>query len=238
MVLVGAGGAGMSNLVGILRNLGFKNVIGIDGAPSQLTEQLQAQGIQIFSHNEYQIKAEDTIIYSSATAESVEVQEAKRLKKEAHLPLLMWDYFEFLGEMSKYFITVGFTGTNGKSSSSAMAIAVAKEVLPDFGIGILGALVPDFAGKGYALNEEKTSDLKHIFESLFSGKHLDYSLVKKYFFFVEACEYQRHFLTLDLDYAIITNITLDHTDYFKDFADYTSAFETLVKKVKRQVFTF
>ncbi|MDR2541564.1 MAG: hypothetical protein LBD11_07605 [Candidatus Peribacteria bacterium] len=62
--------------------------------------------------------------------------------------------------------------------------------------------------------------------------------MKKYIFFVEACEYQRHFLTLDLDYAIITNITLDHTDYFKDFSDYASAFETLVSKVKHQVFTF
>jgi UDP-N-acetylmuramate-alanine ligase len=87
-------------------------------------------------------------------------------------------------------------------------------------------------------NHGISAHLKNIFEFIFTGKKLDYELVKKYTFFVEACEYQRHFLTLDLDYAIITNITLDHTDYFKDFADYASAFETLVSKVKQQVFTF
>ncbi|MDR3169649.1 MAG: hypothetical protein LBU27_08150 [Candidatus Peribacteria bacterium] len=113
---------------------------------------MQAQGIHIFPHGKYQVKAEDAVIYSSATEGSVEVQEAMRLKKEAHTPLLMWDYFAFLGEMSKYFITVGFTGTNGKSSSSAMAITVAKELLPNFGIGIVGALVPDFGGKSYVIS--------------------------------------------------------------------------------------
>jgi UDP-N-acetylmuramate-alanine ligase len=46
--------------------------------------------------------------------------------------------------VSKYFRTIAFTGTNGKSSSSAMGISVAKQILPDFGIGIVGALVPDF----------------------------------------------------------------------------------------------
>ena len=53
---------------------------------------------------------------------------------------------------------------------------------------------------------------------------------------MEACEYQRHFLHLDLDAVVITNITLDHTDYFKDVADYESAFEELVEKVKHHVF--
>ena len=84
------------------------------------------------------------MIYTSAAEESIEVQTAKQLKKAEHTPLLIWDYFEFLGEMSKYFKTIGFTGTNGKSSSSALAIFTAKHVLPDFGIGIVGALVPDF----------------------------------------------------------------------------------------------
>ncbi|MDR2191016.1 MAG: hypothetical protein LBP53_07850 [Candidatus Peribacteria bacterium] len=92
----------------------------------------------------YQIKANDCVIYSSATEQSVEVQQAKKLKAEQHTPLLIWDYFEFLGEMSKYFKTIAFTGTNGKSSSSAIGIFVARELLQDFGIGIVGALVPDF----------------------------------------------------------------------------------------------
>jgi folylpolyglutamate synthase/dihydropteroate synthase len=34
--------------------------------------------------------------------------------------------------MSKYFKTIAFAGTNGKSSSSAMGIFTAKEVLNNF----------------------------------------------------------------------------------------------------------
>jgi UDP-N-acetylmuramate-alanine ligase len=53
---------------------------------------------------------------------------------------------------------------------------------------------------------------------------------------LEACEYQRHFLTLDLDDAIITSLELEHTDYFKDWADYESAFLELIDRVKGNVF--
>ena len=249
IVLVGIWGAGMSNIAGILRELWYTNIIGINSEVSQITQQLQEKGIRIFSHDEYQIHAEDIVIYSSAAEGSIEVQTAKKLKKEEHTPLLIWDYFEFLGEISKYFKTVGFTGTNGKSSSSALAIFTAKHLLPDFWIGIVWALVPDFWGKSYVLGEsalsknrlddkssKQQSDLRNIFNYIFTGRKLDYTVVKKYYFFVEACEYQRHFLHLDLDIAIITNITLDHTDYFKDLADYESAFKELVKKVKYQVF--
>ena len=199
------------------------------------------------------MKGEDVVIYSSATEESEEVQQARRLKAEHHTPLLIRDYFEFLGEMSKYFRTIAFTGTNGKSSSSAMAIFAAKEVLPEFGIGIVGALVPDFGGESYVIgggenstrvkNSQHTdhpggifSDLQNMFTYIFTGKKLNYDLVKKYYFFLEACEYQRHFLTLDIDNAIITSLELEHTDYFKDWEDYQSAFLELIEKTKGKMY--
>ncbi|MDN8902017.1 Mur ligase family protein, partial [Staphylococcus aureus] len=39
------------------------------------------------------------------------------------------------------------------------------------------------------------------------------------YFAFEACEYRRHFLSYKHDYAIMTNIDFDHTDYFKDIND-------------------
>jgi len=132
IVFVGAGGAGLSNIVGILGELGYRNLIGINAERSQITQQLEQQGVSIFSHGEYQVKAQDIVIYSSAAKESTEVQEALRLKQETHAPLLIREYFEFLGEMSKYFRTIGFTGTNGKSSSSAMGIFAASKILSNF----------------------------------------------------------------------------------------------------------
>ena len=237
IVFVGAWGAGLSNIVGILRELGYRNLIGINAERSQITQQLEQQGIKVFSHGEYQVKPQDIVIYSSAAKESIEVQEALRLKQETHTPLLIWDYFEFLGEMSKYFRTIAFTGTNGKSSSSAMGIFAANKVLPDFWIGIVWALVPDFGGKSFLINSQWKADLQNIFEYIFSGRKLNYDLVKKYYFLLEACEYERHFLNLDLEYAIITNLELEHTDYFTSWNDYELAFLELVDKVKEKVFT-
>mgnify|MGYP004529803401 CR=1 FL=1 len=44
------------------------------------------------------------------------------------------------------------------------------------------------------------------------------------FFVLEACEYCRHFLLYKPYYAVITNIDLDHVDYFKDIDDVISAY--------------
>lgn len=45
---------------------------------------------------------------------------------------------------------------------------------------------------------------------------------------VEADEFERHFITLYPEYAIVTNIEIDHVDYFKDEDDYFSAYQELV----------
>lgn len=236
IVFVGAGGTGLSNLVWILWDLWFHNLIGIDEQDSQITQQLSAKWIQIFKHWKYQVKSDDAVIYSAATKWSPEVQKAFDLKKSDHKPLLIRDYFEFLWEMTKYFRSIWFTGTNGKSSSSAMWIHVATHCLPNFWIWVVGALVPDFGGKSYMLNMENKDELKNIFNYIFTGRKLDYSLIKKYYFLLEACEYQRHFLHLNLDKAIITNLELEHTDYFKDQNDYESAFLELIAKIKDKVY--
>lgn len=51
-------------------------------------------------------------------------------------------------------------------------------------------------------------------------------------FFIEACEYCRHFLNYHPTYTIITNIELDHVDYYKDFDDYKSAFQKFADQTK------
>ena len=43
------------------------------------------------------------------------------------------------------------------------------------------------------------------------------------YFVLESCEFRRHFLAYHPDYAIITNIELDHIDYYKDMDDYLDA---------------
>ena len=56
----------------------------------------------------------------------------------------------------------------------------------------------------------------------------------KYFVF-EACEYRRHFLSYNPDYAIMTNIDFDHPDYFTDINDVFSAFQEMALQVKKGI---
>ncbi len=50
------------------------------------------------------------------------------------------------------------------------------------------------------------------------------ALADNKYFALEACEYKRHFLAYHPYYAIITNIDLDHVDYYKDIDDIIDAF--------------
>jgi len=55
------------------------------------------------------------------------------------------------------------------------------------------------------------------------------------YFAFEACEYRRHFLSYDPDYAIMTNIDFDHPDYFKDVEDVFDAFQEMAHNVKKAI---
>lgn len=55
---------------------------------------------------------------------------------------------------------------------------------------------------------------------------------------IEADEYQRHFLAYKPDYAIITNVDIDHVDYFKSEEDYALAYEQFSKQVKKGLILF
>lgn len=50
---------------------------------------------------------------------------------------------------------------------------------------------------------------------------------------VESCEYRRHFLAYKPDYAIITNVEIDHVDYFKSTEDYRLAYEQFSNNIKK-----
>ena len=163
---------------------------------------------------------------------SVEVLEAKKSQKQIENMIIL-NYFDFLWEISKYFTTIGITGTNGKSSTTALLLSTAKKHLDNLWLGILWALVPKLNNDNYHINPDKIAEIKNIFDYIFTWKWLDYSLIKKNIFILEACEYKRHFLKIDLERWAITNIELDHTDYYKDLADYNSAFQSFANKQKQ-----
>lgn len=52
------------------------------------------------------------------------------------------------------------------------------------------------------------------------------------YFVIEACEYKRSFLNYTPFIWVITNIDLDHLDYYKDLSDYESAFIDFLDNIK------
>ncbi|MBP3461007.1 MAG: UDP-N-acetylmuramate--L-alanine ligase [Bacilli bacterium] len=55
------------------------------------------------------------------------------------------------------------------------------------------------------------------------------------YFVLESCEYQRHFLNYTPYYAVITNIDLDHVDYYKDIDDVINAYQEFANKAEKMV---
>lgn len=54
-------------------------------------------------------------------------------------------------------------------------------------------------------------------------------------FVLESCEYKRHFLAYNPEYVIITNIDLDHTDYYKSIDDMILAYQEFANKASKMV---
>lgn len=237
IVLVWAWWSWMSAVAGILYELWYwDNLVCLDWNQSELTDKLQKKWINILIwNNKYQVWFLDHVIYSEACVNAPEVIAAKNFERTAKQGRFIWNYFQFLWEISKHFTTIGIAGTNGKSSTTSMLIYTAKKHLENLWLGIVWALVPDLDGNNYFLNKDKKNEIKNIFDHIFTWKWLDYNLVKKNYFIIESCEYKRHFLMLDTDYGAITNIELDHTDYYKDIHDYTLAFQEWTDKIQHTV---
>lgn len=85
-----------------------------------------------------------------------------------------------------------------------------------------------------------TSMFAHVLNNTIGCNYLigdgtGYADVKNEFFVLESCEYRRHFLNYNPYYAIITNIDLDHVDYFKDIDDVIDAYQEFANKAEKMI---
>lgn len=58
------------------------------------------------------------------------------------------------------------------------------------------------------------------------------------YFALESCEYQRHFLLYHPTYAVITNIDLDHVDYYKDIYDIIDAYTSYASLASKMIIAY
>jgi UDP-N-acetylmuramate--alanine ligase len=113
-------------------------------------------------------------------------------------------YFEVLGDVSKHARTIAVAGTNGKTTTTGMLAKILRD--GDYEpTAIIGSIVKDF-GSNFVSGRD---DL----------------------FVIEACEYRDHLLELSPEILVITNIELDHTDYFMDLVALQQTFRIAAEKV-------
>lgn len=85
-----------------------------------------------------------------------------------------------------------------------------------------------------------TSMLSHVLDELRGANYLigdgtGHASKENKYFVLEACEYKRHFLAYHPYYAIITNIDLDHVDYYQGIDDVISAYTEYANNAEKMV---
>ncbi|MEJ2011992.1 MAG: UDP-N-acetylmuramate--L-alanine ligase [Anaerolineales bacterium] len=111
---------------------------------------------------------------------------------------------DFLGELTQGFRTVAVAGTHGKTTTTGMIAWILEQDgrRPTF---IVGGMLPDLGGNARAGGGSE--------------------------FVIEADEYDRTFLGLHPDVAVVTNVELDHPDCYPTYEDFERAFAQFADQV-------
>ncbi|MBO8156514.1 MAG: UDP-N-acetylmuramate--L-alanine ligase [Bacillaceae bacterium] len=107
----------------------------------------------------------------------------------------------------------------------------------------LGEWIKKFTSVAITGTHGKTSTtglLSHVLKkaaptSYLIGDGTGYGQQDSQYFVFEACEYRRHFLAYEPDYAIMTNIDFDHPDYFTSIDDVFEAFQQMAMQVNKGI---
>lgn len=205
--LVGIGGIGMSGLARYFNKRGC-NVCGYDRTPTTLTSSLIEEGIEIVFEDQPELIPSEF----KAPSDSTLVIYTPAIPKDS----LILNYFkdngfalkkrsEVLGIISEGMFTIAVGGTHGKTTTSSIVAHILKHS---------GFDCSAFLG-GIATNYNSNV--------LFGNNNV---------VVVEADEYDRSFLTLHPDIAIITSMDADHLDIYGDKEHLTESFKLFASQLK------
>lgn len=198
---VGIGGIGMSALAKWFLSEGVA-VSGSDVHLSSITHDLEKRGVKIYSGHVLSNVSNDVdlLIHTSAVADD-------NPERQVAIDRGIRDCtnFEFLGEVSKQFSTIVVSGTNGKSTTTAMLGLILSAAGNDPTV-LVGSFVPDFKDGNIRIGKSR-------------------------FFVVEGCEYRANMLNLEPEMIVLTNLEEDHLDYYRDLSHIQATFQRLIDKL-------
>ncbi|MBR1513077.1 MAG: UDP-N-acetylmuramate--L-alanine ligase [Bacteroidales bacterium] len=204
--MLGIGGIGMSALARYYHSQGH-TVAGYDRTPSPLTKQLENEGMAIhYEDNPNLLPAHiDFVVYTPAVPASLNELVALRQR-----PLRIMKRAEALGKVTEGHFTTAVAGTHGKTTTTAMVAHIFNQC---------GKSTTAFIG-GIANNFES---------NLLLSDDDEHDIV------VEADEFDRSFLHLHPDLAIINSIDADHLDIYGDRQHLVQSFNDFAQLTEQNV---
>jgi UDP-N-acetylmuramate--alanine ligase len=171
------------------------SVYGSDKTDTELVEKLKKEGIDIVIwEDETRIDSSFDLVVYTEAIPKIQSE----LKKSISLNLRVLTYPQALWEISNKKKLIAITWTHGKSTTTSLTSLILKD--SDFDVNVVvWTVLKEFSGKNCFFSDSE-------------------------FFVIEACEYKRSFLNYKPTVWVITNIEIDHLDYYKDLDDYISAF--------------
>jgi UDP-N-acetylmuramate--alanine ligase len=205
--LIGIGGIGMSGLARYFAHLGCI-VCGYDRTSTDLTDQLHNEGIQVIFDDR-----EDWIPLSFQTPNecTLIIYTPAIPRDSAIFNFFKKNGFELfkrsqvLGLISKSMFTIAVAGTHGKTTTSCLVAHILKDSGKDCS-AFLGGIASNYDS------------------NVLYGKN---DIVV-----VEADEYDRSFLTLHPDIAVITSMDADHLDIYGSHEGLTESFRLFASQIK------
>lgn len=203
--LIGIGGIGMSALARYFNQIG-KQVFGYDKTTSDLTEKLESEGISI--HYEETV----SIINTLNTEETLFIYTPAIPNDNSELTFIqnqnnkIYKRSEVLGLISDGGKCIAVAGTHGKTTTSS----IIAHILTESGYGcnaFIGGIMTNYDSNLIVDSKSKT-------------------------FVVEADEFDRSFLALNPDIAIITSMDADHLDIYGKAEELEKSFQLFTENIR------
>ncbi len=207
---IGIGGIGMSALARYF-NASSKRVLGYDKTPTELTQDLINEGIEVvYSENEaakllYQLEPFTTLVVYTPAVQT----KSKLIKLSIEQNFELIKRAALLGEVTFAKKTLAVAGTHGKTTTSAILAHLLQET-----------------------NEKVTAFLGGILLS----ENSNYINKGDEVIVVEADEFDRSFLHLHPYSAVITSTDADHLDIYKTKEALEESFTLFLQQISEVVF--
>lgn len=204
---IGIGGIGMSALARYFNSRGIY-CCGYDKTETELTKTLQSEWIDVHYEDNIhliprRIFKQDKTLVIYTPAVPADHSELVYFKNNG-FPVIK--RAEALGIISRGSFCIAVAGTHGKTTTSSMITHICKHANLHI-TAFLGGITANY-GTNYIETQNSTITV------------------------VEADEYDRSFLQLDPDIAIVTSAEADHLDIYDDANSVKESFEAFTKRIK------